>query len=156
MASFNKVTIVGYLGRDVESRFMPDGKCVANFSVATSERKKDRNGEAQDVTTWFRVSVFGKSAEACQQYLKKGSLVYVDGRLSLNEYTDRDGNQRASLEVRGNDVQFLGRKEDEQRQSSRPKDELDGALQYAQRQQAQRASRTFVALETDDESEVPF
>ena len=114
MSSFNKIQICGYLGRDVESRFMPDGTCVANFSVATTERKKDRGGDSQDVTTWFRVSVFGRSAEACQQYLSKGSQVFCDGRLSLNEYTDKDGNKRTSLEVRASDVQFLSTKGDSQ------------------------------------------
>lgn len=110
MPSFNKITILGHLGRDVETRFLPDGTAVASFSVATSEKKKDRSGEAQDVTTWFRVSAFGKLAELCGQYLAKGSLAYVEGRLSQNEYTDKDGNRRTSLEVRASEVQFLDRK----------------------------------------------
>lgn len=120
MASFNKIVIVGYLGRDPEIRYMQDGTAVCNFSVATSEKTK-RNGETQDITTWFRVNVWGKQGEACNQYLSKGSQVYVDGRLSQSEFTDRDGNKRANLEIRANDVQFLSKQErgDESRQSSK-------------------------------------
>ncbi len=110
MPSFNKITLLGHLGRDVETRYLPDGTAVANFSVATSEKRKDRDGEARETTTWFRCSVFGKLAELCGQYLGKGSLVYVEGRLSQNEYTDRDGNRRTSLEVRATEVRFLDRK----------------------------------------------
>ena len=110
MASFNKIVIIGYLGKDPEIRYMPDGNAVCSFSVARTEKKKNRDGDYQDSTLWFKVNVWGKQGEACGQYLSKGSLAYVDGRLSQQEYTDRDGNQRTSLEVRANDVQFLDRK----------------------------------------------
>ena len=113
MASFNKVTIVGYLGRDPEIRYTPQGTPVCNFSVATTERRKDRSGELQDITTWFRVAVWGKQAEAANQYLAKGRQVYVEGRLRQDEYTDRDGNKRTTLEVSATDVQFLGTRSDE-------------------------------------------
>ncbi len=109
MASFNKIQIVGFLGKDVETRFMPDGTAVASFSVATTEKYK-KDGEWQEKTLWFKVNVWGKQGEACAQYLAKGSQVFIDGRLSVQEYADRDGNQRTSLEVRANDVQFLDRK----------------------------------------------
>lgn len=108
MASFNKITIVGYLGKDPEIRYLPDSTAVCSFSVATTEKTK-RGGESQEQTTWFRVAVWGKQGEACSQYLAKGSQVYIEGRLSQNDYTDRDGNRRSSLEVRANDVQFLDR-----------------------------------------------
>jgi single-strand DNA-binding protein len=108
MASFNKLTIVGYLGRDPEIRYTPQGTPVCNFSVATTERRKDRAGELQDVTTWFRVTVWGKQAETANQYLAKGRQVYIEGRLRQDEYTDRDGNKRTTLEVNATDVQFLG------------------------------------------------
>lgn len=107
MGSFNKITVVGYLGRDPEIRYLADGTAICNFSVATTEKRKDATGEPRETTTWFRVSVFGRQADACNQYLSKGSQVFVEGRLSQQEYTDRDGNNRASLEVRANDVQFL-------------------------------------------------
>jgi len=103
MASFNKITLVGYLGRDPELRHTPSGTPVADFSVATTEKKGD-----SDVTTWFRVTVWGKQAEVAQQYLAKGSQVYVEGRLSLREYTDRDDNKRTSLEVNCTDMKFIG------------------------------------------------
>jgi len=110
MASFNKVIIVGHLGRDQEMRYTPQGTAVSNFSIATTERRKDRSGEQQEITTWFRVSLWGKQAEAVAPYLVKGKQVYVEGRLRTDEYTDRDGNKRLSLEVTASDVQLLGSK----------------------------------------------
>ena len=120
MASFNKITIVGYLGKDPEIRYMPDGTAVCNFSVATTEKRKDRSGEMQENTIWFRINVWGKQADAANQYLTKGRQVYVEGRLSQQEYTDRDGNKRTSLEVRATDVQFLGSRGDEGSHSQPP------------------------------------
>jgi single-strand DNA-binding protein len=113
MASFNKIIIVGYLGRDPELRYTPDGTPVCNFSVATTERKKDRSGEFHDVTTWFRVVLWRRQAEIASQYLAKGRQVYVEGRLSQSEYQDRDGVTRTSLEVQGTDVHFIGPREDD-------------------------------------------
>lgn len=110
MASFNKIIIVGYLGRDPELKYTPQGKAVCNFSVATSEKSTDKSGEAKEVTTWFRVSVWDKAAENAATFLKKGSQVYIDGRLRQDEYTDKDGNKRQTLEVWANTVQFLDRK----------------------------------------------
>jgi single-strand DNA-binding protein len=112
MASFNKIVIVGYLGRDPEIRYTPQGTAVCNFTVATTEKKKDRAGEAQDVTTWFRISAWGRQAEVANQYLSKGKQVYIEGRLRLEEYTDRDGNRRQSLEVSATDLHFLGSRGD--------------------------------------------
>lgn len=108
MASFNKIIIVGHLGRDQEMRYTPQGTAVSNFSIATTERRKDRSGEMQEMTTWFKVSVWGKQAEAVSPYLLKGRQVYVEGRLRTEEYTDRDGNKRVSLEVTASDIQLLG------------------------------------------------
>ncbi|HXG92727.1 MAG TPA: single-stranded DNA-binding protein [Blastocatellia bacterium] len=107
MASFNKIIIVGYLGRDPELRYTPQGTPVCDFSVATTERRKDKSGEVQERTTWFRVSFFGRQAEVASQYLSKGRQVYVEGQLSQREWTDKDGATRTSLEVRGSDIQFL-------------------------------------------------
>jgi len=100
--SYNRISIIGNLGRDPETRLLPSGDSVATFSVATTERSK--NG---DVTTWFRVSAFGKLAETCQQYLHKGSYVYIEGPLSQNEYTNREGQVRQSLEVRVREMRML-------------------------------------------------
>jgi single-strand DNA-binding protein len=107
MASFNKIIIVGYLGRDPELRYTPQGTPVCDFSVATTERRKDKTGEFQDHTTWFRVSFFGRQAEIASQYLAKGRQAYIEGALSQREYTDRDGVSRTALEVRGSDLHFL-------------------------------------------------
>lgn len=109
MASFNKIIIVGYLGADPSIRYTPAGEAVCNFSVATTERRKDASGEYQDQTTWFRVTVWRRQAEIANQYLSKGKQVYVEGRLRQTEYTDRDGNQRTTLEVTASDIQFLGK-----------------------------------------------
>ncbi|MCI0487497.1 MAG: single-stranded DNA-binding protein [Blastocatellia bacterium] len=113
MASFNKIIIVGYLGRDPELRYTPQGTAVCNFSVATTERRKDKAGEYQDVTTWFSVSLWGNRAEQTSQYLSKGKLVYLEGRLTQREYQDRDGNTRTSLDVNASDLQFIGPRSDD-------------------------------------------
>jgi single-strand DNA-binding protein len=105
--SFNKIIIVGNLGRDPELRYTPQGTAVCNFSIATNEKKRDKSGETQDVTTWFRVTLWNKQAENASKYLTKGSPVYVEGRLRVEEWTDRDGNNRHTLEVQGSDMQFI-------------------------------------------------
>ncbi len=106
--SFNKIIVVGYLGRDPELRYTPQGDAVCNFSMATSEKRRDKAGEFQEVTTWFRVTLWSKKAETASKYLTKGSQVYIEGRLRVEEWTDRDGNNRHTLEVQGTDMQFLG------------------------------------------------
>src|SRR4030095_13185553 len=105
--SFNKIIIVGNLGRDPELRYTPQGSAVCNFSVATNEKKRDKAGELQDVTTWFRVTLWNKQAENASKYLTKGSPVYVEGRLRKEEWTYRDGNNRYTLEVNATDMQFI-------------------------------------------------
>lgn len=109
--SFNKIIVVGNLGRDPELNYTPQGLAVCHFSVATNEKKRDKAGELQDVTTWFRITVWGKQAENASKYLSKGRAVYAEGRLRLEEYTDRDGKQRYSLEVNTSDIQFIGARE---------------------------------------------
>src|SRR5262249_3146629 len=107
MASFNKITIVGFLGRDPELRYAQSGQALCNFHVATTERRKDQSGEANDHTIWFRVTLWGRQAELAHTYLTKGSQVYVEGRLRQSEWIDREGNKRINLEVNGSDFQFL-------------------------------------------------
>ena len=108
--SFNKIIIVGNLGSDPETRFTPQGTPVCNFSVATSERRKDSNGAVEKTTSWFKVSVWGRQAELAQEYLAKGRQVYIEGRLRLAEYIDRTGNKRVSPEVTTTDIQFIGQR----------------------------------------------
>jgi single-strand DNA-binding protein len=120
--SFNRVTIVGNLGRDPEWRTLPSGDGVADFSVATTERRRSAGaglgesasgqGQPQEITTWFRVSTFGKLAEIAHQYLHRGSYVYIEGTLTQRDYTDRDGQLRQSLEVRARELRMLDRKEE--------------------------------------------
>ncbi len=105
--SFNKITIVGNLGRDPELRYTPQGTAVCSFTMASNERRKDKNGMQQDFTTWFRVTVWGKQAETVSKYLSKGRSVYVEGRLHIEEWQDRDGKQRYTLEVNATDVHFI-------------------------------------------------
>src|SRR5918992_468303 len=105
--SFNKIVVVGNLGRDPEMRYTPQGTAVCSFSMASNERRKDKSGEQQDVTTWFKVTVWGKQAETVSKYLTKGRRVYVEGRLHVEEWTDRDGKQRYTLEVNASDIHFL-------------------------------------------------
>jgi len=123
MASFNRIVIVGYLGKDPELRYTPQGMAVCNFSIATTEKRKEaRTGESQDVTTWFKVTLWGKKAEVANQYLSKGKQVYLEGTLRQEEWTDREGARRTSLVVNATDMQFLGTKGDDagEAYSSRP------------------------------------
>lgn len=105
--SFNKIIVVGNLGRDPELRYTPQGTAVCDFSVATNEKKRDKAGELQDVTTWFRITTWNKQAENASKYLTKGSPVYIEGRLRIDEWTDRDGNNRYTLVVNATDMQFI-------------------------------------------------
>lgn len=113
MASFNTITLVGNLGRDPELRYTPQGTPVCSFTMATNEKRKDKSGEFQDQTTWFRVTLWGRQAETASQYLTKGRPVYIVGRLRIEEWTDRDGKQRYTLEVHATDMQFIGGRGDE-------------------------------------------
>lgn len=106
--SFNKVILVGNLGRDPELRYTPQGTPVCSFTMATNERRRDKSGETQDMTTWFRVTLWGRQAETASQYLAKGRTVYIEGRIRTEEWTDRDGKTRTTLEVHATDMQFIG------------------------------------------------
>lgn len=112
--SFNKVILIGNLGKDPDLRYTAQGTPVCSFSIATNERRKDRNGELQDQTTWFRVTLWQKRAENASQYLQKGMPVYIEGRLRVEEYTDRDGKPRHSLEVEATEMQFIGTRKQEE------------------------------------------
>jgi single-strand DNA-binding protein len=108
MASVNKVIIVGNLGRDPETRYMPEGGAITNISVATTEKWKDKNGEMQEKTEWHRVAFFGKLAEIAGEYLKKGSQVYVEGRLQTRKWQDKDGQDKYMTEIVASQMQMLG------------------------------------------------
>ncbi len=109
MPSLNKATIIGHLGKDPETRYLSDGKAVTNFSVATSEQWKDKDsGEKKEKTEWHRITAFGKLAEICAEYLHKGSLVYVEGKLSTRKWTDKDGIDRYTTEITCDTMKMLG------------------------------------------------
>lgn len=108
MMSVNKVILVGRLGRDPETRYTGGGQAVANFSLATDESYKDRNGERQKRTEWHKIVVWGKQAEIAQQYLKKGSLVFIEGRIQSREWQDKEGQKRTSFEIVANNFRMLG------------------------------------------------
>jgi single-strand DNA-binding protein len=108
MASVNKVILIGNLGRDPETRYMPDGGAITNISIATTETWKDKNGDKQEKTEWHRVAFFGKLAEIAGEYLKKGSQVYVEGRLQTRKWQDKDGQDKYTTEIVANAMQMLG------------------------------------------------
>lgn len=119
MASLNKVTLIGNLGADPEMRYMPSGDAVANFSIATTDSYKDKNtGEKVETTEWHRLTFFGKLAEICGQYLKKGSQIYVEGSLKTRKWTDKDGIERYATGVTCTVLKMLGGKTDGQQHSS--------------------------------------
>ncbi len=105
----NKVILIGNLGRDPEVRYAPNGQAVANVTIATSESWKDKNtGEKQERTEWHRIVFFGRLAEIAGEYLKKGSQIYVEGRLQTRKWQDKDGHDRYTTEIVANDMQMLG------------------------------------------------
>jgi single-strand DNA-binding protein len=124
MAGVNRVIIVGNLGRDPEVKFSQGGLAICKLSVAVTERVKD--GDAwKDATEWFRVTLFGKTAENAGQYLQKGRQVYVEGRLKTDKYKDKDGVEKTSVEVVANVVQFLGGGNAERKNNDPPRDAGD-------------------------------
>lgn len=119
MASVNKWIGIGNLGRDPETRYTASGEAICNFSIACTESWKDKQtGEKKEMTEWVRISAFGKLAEICSQYLKKGSQVYVEGSLRTRKYTDKDGVEKFSTEIRCDDMKMLGSRPEGGGQSS--------------------------------------
>lgn len=147
--SFNKIILVGNLGRDPELRYTPQGNAVCNFSMATNEKRRDKSGDSQDVTTWFRITLWGKQAENASKYLTKGSSVYIEGRLRVEEWSDRDGKGRYTLDVQATDMQFIG---------SRSGDEYSGSqsadADFSDAVGAGDAPAAVAARPTDDD--IPF
>lgn len=112
MASVNKVILIGNLGKDPETRYLPSGDAVANISIATTEKWKDKaSGEMKEATEWHRINFFGKLAEIAGQYLKKGAPVYIEGRIRTRKWQDKDGQDKYSTEIVADRMQMLGSKE---------------------------------------------
>lgn len=111
MASVNKAIILGNIGKDPEVRYTASGEAICNITVATSESWKDKaTGEKKELTEWHRISFFGKLAEICGQYLKKGSQVYVEGSIRTRKWTDKEGVERYTTEIKGDEMKMLGAK----------------------------------------------
>ena len=123
--SVNKVILVGNLGQDPEGRFTPQGTAVTNLSIATNESWKNQNGEFQDKTEWHRVVMYGKMAETATEYMRKGMMVYVEGRLQTREWEDQNQNKRRTTEVMCDNFTMLGRRGDSASPSSSPSKKSD-------------------------------
>ena len=106
--SLNKAILIGRLGRDPEVRYMPNGEAVCNFSIATSETWKDQHGQKQERTEWHNITLYRRLAEVAGQYLKKGSQVYIEGRIQSRKYTDKNGIERTAYEIIGSEMKMLG------------------------------------------------
>jgi single-strand DNA-binding protein len=141
MPSLNKVMLMGHLGKDPETRFMPNGEAVCNFTIATSESWKDKNGERQEKTEWHRITCYRKLAEIAGQYLKKGSAAYIEGRIETRKWQDKEGADKYSTEIIANEMKMLGGKQTVETSTHRPTAKLPG---------------NFQEMKDDDPSEIPF
>lgn len=109
MASVNKVILIGNLGADPETRFLPSGEAVCNIRIATTEKWKDKaSGDMKEATEWHRISLFGRQAEVAGEYLKKGSAVYIEGKIQTRKWQDKEGKDQYTTEVRADRMQLLG------------------------------------------------
>ncbi len=134
MAAVNKAILIGNLGKDPELRYTPGGQAVASFSLATSEKWRDKDGVMQDRTEWHNIVVWGRQAETAKEYLTKGRQIYVEGRIQTRSWDDKDGNKRNTTEIVAQSIKFLGSREQQSSSSSRsgelppeaPQPELSG------------------------------
>lgn len=133
MASLNRVTLIGNLGADPDVRYLPDGTAVANASLATTDRWKDKaSGEAREATEWHRLSFYGRLAEIVGQYLKKGSSIYVEGSLRTRKWQDKQGQDRYTTEIRIDQMQMLGSPQGQRQSAPAPSQQRPAAHQAAQ------------------------
>lgn len=139
MASVNKVILVGNLGADPETKYLPSGDAVTNIRIATTETWKDKSGEKQEATEWHRVGFFGKLAEIAGQYLKKGSSVYVEGRIKTRKWQDKEGQDKYSTEIVADRLQMLSK--------------ADGSRDAAETTRKPNSNKT---TNIDDDERIPF
>ena len=142
--SVNKAILIGRLGRDPEVRYTPNGEAVANFSIATDEQWKDKNGERQTRTEWHNITLYRKLGEIAGQYLRKGSLVYIEGRIQSRKYTGKDGVERTAYEIIGNEMKMLGSKSE------------NAGGQESQNQALPRKQESRAAPGDDISNDIPF
>lgn len=120
----NKVTLIGRMGKDPDVRYTPDGAMVTNFSIATDEHWKDKNGEQVQKTEWHKIVTFGKLAEICGNYLKKGSLVFVEGKIQTRSWEDKEGVKKYTTEIVANEMKMLDSKPKETEQQTLNPDDV--------------------------------
>ena len=144
--SLNKAILIGRLGRDPEVRQMPNGEAVCNFSIATSETWKDQHGQKQERTEWHNITLYRRMAEVAGQYLKKGSLVYIEGRIQSRKYTGKDGIERTAYEIIGSEMKMLGGGNDSGQQNA----------QHTPPAPPSRQAPAAPAQPVDDIDEIPF
>ena len=152
MASVNKVILIGNLGRDPEVRYLPSGDAVANISIATTDTWKDKNGEKQEQTEWHRVAMFSKLAEIAGEYLKKGSQVYIEGRLQTRKWTDKEGQERSTTEIRADVMRMLGSRSGGAERASAPDDDAPRSAPAAKKPAPAGKGGNFDDMEDD----IPF
>ncbi len=119
MSSVNKVILIGNLGQDPDLKFSSTGTAICKLSIATSQKRKDQSGQYQDETQWHRVTLFGKQAEVCGEYLAKGKKVYIEGRIQYDKYTDKDGVTKYTTDIIANDMRFMENKTTRHRSNGR-------------------------------------
>ena len=152
MASVNKVIIVGNLGADPETRYLPSGEAVTNIRVATTDKWKDKtSGEMKEATEWHRIAFFGRLATIAGEYLKKGSQVYVEGSLRTRKWQDKEGQDRYSTEIRADVMQMLGRREG----SGEPREQKEPAEPRAAEPKPAAAKKPAGKFD-DMEDDIPF
>jgi single-strand DNA-binding protein len=160
MASVNKVIIVGNLGAEVETRYLPSGDAVASIRVATTDRYKDKQtGEMKEATEWHSISFFGKLAEIASQYLKKGSQVYIEGKLQTRKYTDKNGVEKFATGIKAETMQMLGSREGEQQRPSAVREQEQGMRQPRPTSSGQQTARKAPAAPSgfdDMDDDIPF
>ena len=144
--SVNKAILIGRLGRDPEVRQMPNGEAVCNFSIATSETWKDQHGQKQERTEWHNITLYRRMAEVAGQYLKKGSQVYIEGRIQSRKYTDKNGIERTAYEIIGSEMKMLGGGNDSGQQNA----------QHTPPEPPSRQAPAAPAQPVDDIDEIPF
>ena len=145
--SLNKVILIGRLGRDPETRYMPNGDAVCNFSIATSESWKDQSGQKKERTEWHNITLYRNLAEIAAQYLQKGSLVYLDGKIQSRKYTDKNGVERTAYDIIVNEMKMLGGSDGQQAQPAQ------GETPTPPRRQA---PATPAAPTEDIDDDIPF
>jgi single-strand DNA-binding protein len=157
MASVNKVIIVGNLGADPTIRYTPSGECVANISVATTDKWKDKtSGDMKEQTEWHRISFFGRLGEVAGEYLKKGSQVYVEGSIHTRKWQDKDGQDRYSTDIKGHSMQMLGtRSTGAGAQTSGPSQASAGQPRAAAPRKEREATSSAAKFD-DMEDDIPF